>query len=338
MPISPEKKIARITAFWAFSEAILGGILHFFKIPLTGLIIGGFAIVCVYLISRLTVNPRSILKSGLIVIIVKGVISPYTPLTAYLALAIQILLGYIFFYGKNYYIVKLIAFALLTQLYSAMQKLFVLTVLFGTTFWEAVDLFIRYISNIFFISLNPNLNISYYLIGLYILLHFIGGIFFVYVALKIESRIAFMPEALKDFVYTYRRYLDSNPKKKNRFKKITFIAVWMMLLSLLILSYIYDNELKDFRLDLIIMIVRYITILFVWYSFVGPFLRKILNRKLKEKGKGLTSEVDEAMNLIPLIREILFYLWKKSSQLNRLNRVKYVLINTFLGFIYFEFE
>ena len=44
----------RITALWGFSEATLGGILHAFKIPFTGLFVGSAAVIFISLIAHFT--------------------------------------------------------------------------------------------------------------------------------------------------------------------------------------------------------------------------------------------------------------------------------------------
>jgi hypothetical protein len=44
--------IARLTALWAFVEAGLGGILHAFKVPFTGLLVGGMAVMLITLIAH----------------------------------------------------------------------------------------------------------------------------------------------------------------------------------------------------------------------------------------------------------------------------------------------
>jgi hypothetical protein len=41
----------RLIALWVLCEAMLGGIIHGFKIPVSGLIVGSFAVVCNCLIA-----------------------------------------------------------------------------------------------------------------------------------------------------------------------------------------------------------------------------------------------------------------------------------------------
>ena len=100
MNISLSKTQLRITALWAFSEAFLGGLLHGFHVPFTGLVLSSFAAVC---IASLTINDYAkgkILKATLLVIIVKAILSPHTPPTAYFAVFLQGFFGELIFSSR----------------------------------------------------------------------------------------------------------------------------------------------------------------------------------------------------------------------------------------------
>ena len=42
----------RLTALWALIEAGLGGLLHAFHLPFTGIILGGFAVLIISLLAQ----------------------------------------------------------------------------------------------------------------------------------------------------------------------------------------------------------------------------------------------------------------------------------------------
>ena len=42
----------RLIALWVVCEALLGGIIHGFKLPVSGLIVGSSAVVCICLIAH----------------------------------------------------------------------------------------------------------------------------------------------------------------------------------------------------------------------------------------------------------------------------------------------
>ena len=95
-------KIEKLTALWALGESALGGILHALRFPLRGMIISSVAIIIISMIARFSNKRGQILKSTVLVILIKGVISPHTPLTAYLAVFLQGSLGELFFFTKKF--------------------------------------------------------------------------------------------------------------------------------------------------------------------------------------------------------------------------------------------
>ena len=72
--LNTHNPIQRLTAFWAFSEAALGGVLHITRLPFKGILIAGAATVFITLIGQFSKSRGTILKSTLLVIIVKYVV------------------------------------------------------------------------------------------------------------------------------------------------------------------------------------------------------------------------------------------------------------------------
>src|SRR5438045_6606034 len=86
--------VQRLTALWAFSESGLGGIMHALQIPFTGLVVGGMSVIMISFIAQISDHQyREILKSAMIVLIIKAMVSPYTPFPAYIAVSFQALSG-----------------------------------------------------------------------------------------------------------------------------------------------------------------------------------------------------------------------------------------------------
>jgi hypothetical protein len=90
--------VERLTALWALNEAGLGGIMHAFRTPFTGIFVGGLAIVMITLIAHFSERKWSAVTRALvIVLIVKAAASPHSPLPAYLAVSFQGLMGALIF-------------------------------------------------------------------------------------------------------------------------------------------------------------------------------------------------------------------------------------------------
>lgn len=71
--------VLRITALWAFSESAFGGILHALTVPLRGIFINAAAVLFISLIALFSKSSKEILKSTLIVILIKALVSPHFP-------------------------------------------------------------------------------------------------------------------------------------------------------------------------------------------------------------------------------------------------------------------
>ena len=61
----------RLIALWVICEAMLGGIIHGLRIPVSGLIVGSASVICISLIAFYNPVKGAILKATLIVAIFK---------------------------------------------------------------------------------------------------------------------------------------------------------------------------------------------------------------------------------------------------------------------------
>src|SRR5687767_5838838 len=66
-----EQAYYRLIALWVLFEAMLGGIIHGLRIPVSGLVVGSAAVICISLIGYYVGQRGAILKATLIVAIFK---------------------------------------------------------------------------------------------------------------------------------------------------------------------------------------------------------------------------------------------------------------------------
>lgn len=59
----------RLIALWVLCESILGGIIHGFKIPVSGLLVGSSAVICICLIAYYVPVKGAIIKATILVAI-----------------------------------------------------------------------------------------------------------------------------------------------------------------------------------------------------------------------------------------------------------------------------
>lgn len=323
---------ARLTALWALNESALGGVLLAFKIPFTGLFIGSAAVILISLMAFFNNRPGTIMRATIIVMIIKGLVSPHTPITSYAAVMLQGLLGEIFF---RYLSWRSAAFVLagLALLLSALQKFLIITLIFGMGIWESIDLFGNYIISLF-ISVQPSspgLPISLSLIVLYSLIHLLAGLLIAFLIPRLAYRIK-SALANREYSNLPADVLPENgalPEKKRRrfFKKSSAYLLFAVALSIVLLSYIFPVFEKSKGFAVIIMILRSIIIMSFWYFVLGPFVLKRLKRFLAQKEHTYALEVKDMLNSFPLLRRIARFSWQKSASEKKYKRPLKFLLN-----------
>jgi hypothetical protein len=332
--ITKRISVLKITALWAFSESAFGGILHALTIPLRGIFINAAAVLFISLIALFSKNSKEIIKSTLIVILIKALVSPHSPLTAYFAVGVQGLVGYLLFINKNFFRTSALLLGIITLLFSGVQKIIVLTILFGNNLWKSIDIFVKQVTIEFLsLGLNPDINYGFFLISIYVLIHLIAGVMIGFYAGKLPTRL----EKFYDQFVTINfenENLDIPQKEKKKKKKSwllrpTGMIIIIFLSALLIYSYFnpYKSEIES--IDILIMLVRSIVLTFLWYALLAPFLKKTFEKFISGKKVFYSEEIDVILNLFPHFKRIVGFCWKESANKNGFYRIQYFLSNSF---------
>jgi len=329
--------VQRLTALWALSEAALGGILHVFKIPFTGLFIGSSAVLLITLITFFSDKKGEILRATILVMIVKGLVSPHTPINSYAAVMLQGLLGELYF--GLFKSKKIAAFLLgVTALsLSALQKFLVTTLVFGMNIWNSIDLFGNYVISQFGMNLEQTgeIPISLSLILFYTLIHIAAGILIGLktpkLGKKIITKLKNNPEKIPADVYNLRRETIPKHKKRRFLRKISGYFLFFIAGMIMALSYIFPVFKESQGAAALIMIIRSIVIMGVWYFLIGPFLLKRVRKYLKNKQNAYSTEVQHILNVLPLIRGITAESWRRSAEDDKIRR-----FNRFVFFLIFQ--
>ena len=326
--------ILKITALWAFSESAFGGILHALTIPLRGIFISSAAVLFISLIALSSKSSKEILKSTLIVILIKALVSPHTPLTAYFAVSMQGLLGYLLFITKNFYRSSALILGILTLLFSGMQKIVVLTVLFGNTLWKSINIFIKQVLNKFLsMGLNPDIHYGYLLIGLYVSIHIAAGVFIGFYAGNLPKKIRFYSKQIPVTIFEESEndvpHKDKKKKKKSWMLRPTGIIILTISIVVLIFSYLYPSAKDITAFEIIIMLVRSIVLTVLWYAILAPIVKRLFQKYLAGKKSAYAKDIDEIMNMFPQFRKVVSYCWKNSSDKKGLKRIHYFLSTSF---------
>ncbi len=317
----------RIITLWALTEAALGGLLHAFRIPFTGLIVGGFAVIYIGLLATLA-GPKSILKATTIVILIKFSISPYTPVTAYLAVFLQGLIGYSLYSIFKSRMAASLMLGILALVLSASQRIIIITLVFGQTFWNSIDDFAdRIITGIVGSSLTyQEFSVSLIIISSYMLLHLSGGILFGILGYKMPLWIADYKTTFSMNSLKSQQLNEAVRKKKKWYEKRLFKTAVFFMLGAFILTYIFPYEGHSLLIDVVYMLLRAIVIITVWTFIVAPFISRLLAKYLGRKKEIYSDTIEEVNSLIPLFKHIAAFCWKETAGFSKLRRLKEFLL------------
>jgi hypothetical protein len=326
--IQNTNSVERLIALWALSEGFLGGILHLAKIPFTGLILGNVAVILITLIAKFSDKRGVILKATLIVLIVKGILSPHTPLTAYLAVSLQGIFGELLFYKRKFPFVSALLLGILVSLFSSIQKVFFLTVIFGKNLWDSIDQFTLIIFKEFFGLIDSNITISVWLIAIYASIHLIFGILTGLYAARLARRAdGILKNESNKILFNVNSFIEveNNKTKKSKHKRWWFkpsgIFFFILTISLFTYSYLYPDYPYIKKDSLLIMLLRGILLMFIWYKFLSPLLmigfKKIMNKKRNK----YTKEIENVVNVLPLFKSIINFCWRETSSEKGLKRL-----------------
>lgn len=325
------ESVNRLIAVWALSEGFLGGFLHLARIPLTGLIFGNVAVIIITLIAKFSDKKGTIIKATIIVLIVKGILSPYTPATAYLAVFLQGLFGEILFYKRKSLFVSALSLGIVVSFFSSIQKVFFLTVIFGKNLWDSIDQFTLIIFKDFFGLIYSNFGISKWLIAIYSAIHIAGGI----LAGLYASRIAHKTDLLMNdkkisggydintFVEEEKNIILRKRKHKRWWFSPSGIIFSILTISLFAYSYVYPDYPYIEKDSLLIMLLRGLLLTFIWYKFLSPLLMVWFKKLMNRKRNKYTTDIENVVSVLPLFKSIIKFCWKESSSergFRRLNK------------------
>lgn len=324
-----EKSLAlkRLTALWAFMECGVGGLMHTFKFPFTGLIVGGFAVLIVTLISKISHDHLSeIFKSLVVVLIVKLSLSPQSPFTAYIAVVFQATLGYWIYMAFNVNKYSIVLLSVVCMLESALQKLLVLTIFFGQDLWTAIDKFINSISTtVFFL----NNKASFIIISVYLSIYAVGGLFIGYLISKLISNDTI---EYKKIPIVHDQQNDIKTIKKNKYNKI----IGAVLLMIIVCTYLYFYNTKNTFTAILKYILFTTSLIWIWFTIISPFLINTINKLLQSKKEKYKDELIYIFNILPYFKPIFISVWKESKQLKGKQRILFFIQNVLIHSIIFN--
>lgn len=324
--------IDRLTALWALNESGLGGFLHVFSTPFTGLIVGGIAILLISLIAYYAENKwQTILKALVVVLIIKMAVSPYSPFGAYVAVSFQAIFGAFLFSNFSWKGAAIIVLGIVTFLESALQKLLILTIVYGTEVWEAINIYGKWVqTKLNFVSETTT---STYLISLYLIVYGVCGLLagiFIRNIIKIISK-----KKETDFYLDTQLDAIETGKSKRSFKT-KVIWLWLITVAVIVLAFsLFGGDLFGWQKALYILLRSFLILMF-WYLVLGPFLLKMVSKYLNKKESQYKEDITNAMDLFPYFRQIISYTWKDTKHLKGYTRFKHFMADSISNCMHFK--
>lgn len=295
----PSKNILqRLTALWALSESGLGGMMFALKIPFTGFFVGGFAVIMLGLIAHFSNNSyKQIIQSTIIVLIVKAVVSPHSPPPAYLAVAFQGFIAALIFSKISSHKTAAVLLGMISMAESAVQKIIILTILFGKKLWEAIDALFAQISKEFSVMVHKEY--SLWLIGAYVILYIIWGAIIGRWSAGIPAYI----NKKKDAVLLSYNKLNknelllktSNKRNKKTKRIIGFITILIFIITIFLLTGANSKT-------VLFILARSIAALLLLYYVLKPTTIWLLQKWLSSRTGAQKKVAKEIISLLPQMK------------------------------------
>jgi hypothetical protein len=323
MPETQEPEINlrfhRLIALWVIVEAFAGGMLHALKIPFTGMIVSSLAVFCILLIGYFVPNRNAIAIATVVVALFKLMLSPHSPPTAYIAVFFQGALGSLVFRSSISLKSKAITLAVFSLAESALQRILVLVILYGNSFWNALDGFIQKL-----LGSSTNPQYSLWIASSYVLLHVIGGLVVGVYSTRLILKSQVWKTNLNELQIPANDLANATPvqlSKKRR--KATFVNfLFITLIVMYLLSLLFPDHLSFPKQKIVAILIRASVLLAVWYVVVSPLLMLLLRRYLERKRSVYAAIINAVTNLLPQTRFIFLESWRRSSEEHGIDRIK----------------
>lgn len=257
-------------------------------------------------------------------------LTPQATPTAYIAVFFQGLLGEALFWNRKYFRVACLVLALLALLESALQRILVLTLVYGNDIWSVINKFIQKLTGTEAVT-----NYSYWIIAAYFLLHFIT-------ALLVGWWIGLLPEKLTGLSNEMKKYLiepeerDRIPitkSKRKRKSRWLLIFIFVALLLLYVQSFFKIGNPIIPENQILRIIIRSVLIILTWYFLISPVIKKWLHQWLRKKKQQSALQVQQVVNMLPAMQNMIVKSWALSSERKRGKRLflffRILLANTF---------
>jgi hypothetical protein len=299
-----------LVVFWAFVESGLGGLMHAFHLPFTGIFIGGAAVASLAAMAAVLKGQghssglgRQLVVATLWVMLVKLLVSPQSPPTSYIAVAFQGVMAAIFYSVLPSYKLASFLFAVVAMLESALQKLLILFLVFGTEFWESLDIWMISVSKQL---AHVPLGLSA-LAGSYVLLYAIWGLYLAYRISIWPQRFAAQNEELKK---AFSVWAGSVPEVRATKRSKPFR--WVLLAVAVLVFYLLPSY------EAWSTLIRALAFSVALYG-LAPMVMRFWRQRLEKKQQ--SPEVQAMLTRVDSQADLFRFCWEYHSEKGKMGRM-----------------
>jgi hypothetical protein len=284
--------------------------MHAFHLPFTGIFIGGAAVVTLGAIAhshRSTYGSDGVMKQLLSatawVMAVKLMVSPHSPPTSYIAVGFQGLWAAICYQFVPSHRWASVLFALVAMLESALQKMLLLFLIFGSDFWESVSIWMKSVAQqLDFAPIQLER-----LVVAYVLLYAAWGLF---LGLRLGSWPKRLEAQASSLAIEFAAYQGSGvelePRRRRGWKRFLFMGVLGALAFVIPLEHAWES------------LARAMAISFMLYA-TAPWFLHLLRKALGKKQE--SAEMAELLLIVGRQSGLFQFCWNYHSQKRGFSRL-----------------
>lgn len=321
------RAVERLTALWALNEAGLGGLIHALRIPFTGIVVGSMAVVLISLIAFFAEHrARAVLKATVVVLLIKAAASPHTPLPAYASVTFQGMAGAVLFGLLPSVRFGALVLGLLALWQGAVQKLLVMTILYGRSLWESVDAVGRWILEQMGSGAGTVSPTGWFLLmylGYYTMAGLVTGWLAGALPGEIDRALRQPRSPLPDEPVNPGRVSDGHFRRR-WWRGMPFKAVLVLAGLLLVILWMHPGQEGWIRGGRVF--ARAAMVLIVWSILVRPLGLALFRRFRRREQAVYGAEVANALEQFPALRQAASAAWRQSRTAAGFRRGKIFLV------------
>ncbi|MBK7426788.1 MAG: hypothetical protein IPI60_07035 [Saprospiraceae bacterium] len=308
--------------------------IHGLKLPVSGLVVGGAAVCCISMIAWHTQSRKAILQATIVVAIFKMMLSPHSPPPAYIAVFFQGWMGALLFSERKHFALSCVLLGIIALFESAIQRILVLTFLYGVAFWETIDIFVSKVTGAK--EVTP---FSKFLAIAYILMHIVVGWIIGIIANRMVKFVFLRPRnlpkeaILKNGVFQPEMEIPQKKKSWFPFKK-SLLFIWIFLVVLSVQSLLFPENPWISTGSVGMILLRSFLIILSWYFLLKPLFQYILRTYLNKQSGKYKEIIEEIQALLPALRQIWTSSWQQSRHLSGMKRWKMFVSSVLLRSLY----